>query len=908
MPLPTGTVTFLFTDIEASTRLWEAEPETMRAAVARHDALLREAIEGHAGHVFKTSGDGFCVAFARATDALAAALSAQAALGAEPWPTSAPLRARMALCTGEAEARQGDYFGPPLNRCARILAAGHGGQVLLAQSVVDLVRDWLPPDVSLQSLGEHRLRDLTRPEPLAQLRHPDLLADFPPLRSLSTFPNNLPVQASSFIGRKREIDEIESLLKGTRLLTLTGAGGCGKTRLALQAAGDLLESYPDGAWLVELASLSDPAFVPEALLSALRVPEVPGRSANQLLCEYLRHRSLLLLLDNCEHVLDACAPLADALLRVSPGLRLLATSRQVLGIAGETAYRVPSLGLPDVGKLPPADALRQYEAIQLFADRAAAARPDFVLDLHTAPLVAQLCQRLDGMPLALELAAARLRALPLGVLADRLNDRFRLLTGGSRAALPRQQTLQATVEWSHRLLSEPERVLLRRLAVFAGGWTLEAAEAVAAGGAIDPSDVLELLSHLVEQSMVVMDPADHEARYRLLLTIRQYAADRLLQAGEAEAVRDRHLDCYLGLARQSYRELYGEHRADWLRRLDAEDDNLRAALQWALDRHPEAGLEFATAAARYWRFRGYYREGSAWLTRMLAAAPDAPPALRAAALIAAGNVIWYLGDYPRTQSLVEAGLALLPETGNASDRSRGEALAMLGAIAMVRGNTDGATVLFEQALAAYDAAGQPAAWVQAELAACAAHQGDYARAEELFEQALAHFRDRGDPLALATVIEKRGWAAHCRGNYAGALPALEEALALYRAHDHQRGVSGTLVHLGQVRCALAETAGAEAAFAECLAICRQTQDEDIARHALRGLGTIAGTRHQPERLARLFGAAEAIDDALGAQPPDASPLAPARAARGEAAFAALWAEGRAMSLNDAIEYALPPPL
>src|SRR5262245_27401277 len=531
----------------------------MRAALARHDALLRRAMRGHGGHVVKPTGDGLHAAFARAPDALGAALAAQRALAAEPWGLPTPLRARLGLHTGAAEERDGDYFGPAVNRAARVMQAGHGGQVLLSAVTAGLVRGELPAGAGLRDLGEHRLKDLLEPEGLVQLLAPGLPEHFPAPRTLGTHPNNLPLQLTSFVGRARALAAVHDLLGRARLLTLTGAGGCGKTRLALQAAAEAVDAHPDGVWFVDLAPLADAALLPAAVLAALGLQETPGRPAMAALVEHLRLRGLLLVVDNCEHLVDACARLVDALLRACPRLAVLATSREMLSVPGEAAWRVPSLALPDAwAPTPAADDLARYEAIALFVERARLVQSDFVLAAANADAVRQVCGRLDGIPLALELAAARVRVLPVEQIAARLDDRFRLLTGGSRTALRRQQTLKALVDWSYDLLSGAERAVLRRLAVFSGGWALGAGEAVCADdpGAgpsdavadVDRAEVLDVLTALVDKSLVQAEPRAGEERYRLLETIRQYAEDKLLDAGEAAAVRARHRDWCLALA------------------------------------------------------------------------------------------------------------------------------------------------------------------------------------------------------------------------------------------------------------------------------------------------------------------------------------------------------------------------
>ena len=504
---PTGTVTFLFTDIEGSTKLWEQHPDSMRPALARHDHLLRQSIEANNGYVFKTMGDAFCAAFATAPEAVQAALTAQRLLTAEVWETETSLRVRMALHTGIAEERDGDYFGQALNRVARLLATGHGGQTLLSGATQELTRDHLPLAASLLDLGQRRLKDLGRPEIVFQLRHPALSADFPPLRSLDNpdLPNNLPLQVASFIGREKETTDVKFLLAKTRLLTLTGSGGSGKTRLALQVAADLLDQYFDGVWLVELATLSDPALVPQAVADVLGVQEQVGQAITRTLKDALYSKSLLLVLDNCEHLVAACASLAADLLGNCPHVHLLSTSREPLNIAGEQTFRVPSLSLPDPKQTQTVETVSQYEAVRLFIERVQAVQPSFMVTNTNAPAVAQVCWRLDGIPLAIELAAARVRSLSVEDVNTRLDNRFRLLTGGARNSLPRQQTLRALIDWSYDLLTEAEKTLLRRLSVFAGGWTLPAAEAVgvgkdAANAGVAGWEVVDLLTSLVDKS------------------------------------------------------------------------------------------------------------------------------------------------------------------------------------------------------------------------------------------------------------------------------------------------------------------------------------------------------------------------------------------------------------------------
>ena len=577
--LPTGTVTFLFTDIEGSTTLLQRLGDRRYAEIlAEHQRLLRDAFAKGNGREIDTQGDASLVAFSRARDALAAAVAAQQALMKYPWPDGASLRVRMGLHTGEPLSRETGYVGIDVHRAARIAAAGHGGQILLSDAVSSLTARDLPQGVSLRDLGSHRLKDLQEPEHILQVVCPDLPSEFPRLRSLDASPNNLPRQLTSFIGREKEIAEVKRLLSRTCLLTLTGAGGAGKTRLALQVAADVAEQYPDGVWLVELAPLSDPALVPVALAAAVGIRDQAGRGLPLVLSEYLQSRHVLLIVDNCEHLIEACAPLVDTLVRSCPHIRVLATSQEALSIAGETAWRVPSLPVPDPAHLPSVGELSGVAAVRLFVDRAAAVAPGFALTSQNARAIVQTCSRLDGIPLAIELAAARIKVLTPQEIAARLDDRFRLLVGSSRGSVPRQQTLQAVMDWSYGLLSAPEQAVLRRFSAFSGGATLQAAEAVCAGDGVEPSNVLALLAQLVDKSLVLTEAHDEATRYRMLETTRQFGLDRLKESGKADIVFGRHLDWCVRLAEEANAQMWGPELPTWLTRLEVEHDNFRGAL------------------------------------------------------------------------------------------------------------------------------------------------------------------------------------------------------------------------------------------------------------------------------------------------------------------------------------------
>jgi predicted ATPase/class 3 adenylate cyclase len=575
--LPSGTVTFLFTDIEGSTRLWEEHPDAMQGALARHDALVRAAIAAHGGFVVKTTGDGFHAAFAVAADAVDVAVAAQLALAAEPWGETGPLRVRMGVHTGAAEVRDGDYYGTALNRAARLMSVGHGGQVLASLATNELMRG---SGVEFLDLGSHHLRDLGEPERIFQVLHPGLNTEFAPLRSLNSYATNLPLQMTSFVGRGRELVEITKAFDDNRVVTLTGVGGVGKTRLAVQVGAELLTRFGDGVWLCELGPLADRGLVPEVVAAALGVQQRPGMSPAESILAACKNRKLVLVLDNCEHLLDAAARLVETMVRACPGVCVLATSREGLGVSGERILVVRSLGLPATYGLP-GDRAETADAVRLFCDRAISARDEFVLGVDNIDAVAQICGRLDGIPLAIELAAARVRMMTPGEIAERLDERFRLLTGGARTAVERHQTLRQAVDWSYDLLEPREQELLNRLGVFAGGFTLDAAESVAAGGGIETFDVLDGLGQLVDKSLVVADTTPSGTRYRLLETIRQYALERLEDADETDTTRRRHATWFAGFVAEASAGTQGPDEATWQKHFDREFDNVRAALTWA---------------------------------------------------------------------------------------------------------------------------------------------------------------------------------------------------------------------------------------------------------------------------------------------------------------------------------------
>ena len=639
--------------------MWDAHPEAMRSALATHDELLNKAVETHDGRIFKHTGDGIAAAFAVASDAIYAAADAQRAMAAAGHPDVGVLRIRAAVHSGEAEERDDDFFGPPLNRVARLLSAAHGGQVLVSLVTERLSGTSLREDLSLVDLGEHRLRDLTQPERVFQLTGADLVSDFPDLLTPDIVPNNLPTMTTSFVGRDQELAEVEKLIRGARLVTITGVGGAGKTRLALQTAASFGDEFPDGIWLVELAAITDPSIVPSATASALNVGEQAGRSIVESLIDYLSARTALIIIDNCEHVITEAADLVDAILKGAPDCTVVTTSRELLGVGGEVAFGMRSMSLPESDDQVDVAELGRYDAVRLFMERAAASQPGLRIGSDNAAAVSEICRRLDGMPLAVELAAARLRSFSPQQIAEHLDQRFRLLTGGSRTALPRQQTLSAAIDWSYQLLEPIERLLFEKLSVFQGGFTLAAAEQVCVDQSLDGFDVLELIPSLVDKSLVAAETHGHEVRYRMLETIRQFARDLLDKSGDADEVRRTHAGFFLELAEAAEPHVRGADEQMWWDRIDADLDNLRQAMLWSLEANePEIGMRIAGAIWRFWWFKVRFSEGISWLERILATGENVADHTRAKALLGLGTLNIFVNQTEQATELLEQSLGL----------------------------------------------------------------------------------------------------------------------------------------------------------------------------------------------------------------------------------------------------------
>jgi len=929
-PIPTGTVTLLFTDIEGSTRIWDAEPEAMTVALRRHDEILRGAIEQAGGYVFKTMGDAFCAAFSTAEAAVSAAVAAQRALSGQEWPTKQPIGVRMALHTGACEERDNDYFGPAVNRVARLESVAHGGQVLLSGATAELVSEALPDGVTLRDLGAHRLRDLGRPEQVFQLEAAFLPADFPPLTSLDNpdLPNNLPGQLSAFIGREHELAEVRSLAASERLVTLTGSGGSGKTRLALQTAVELLDSALDGVWFAELASLTDGDQVAGAVAAALQLPDHSGPAVLASVLEVLSDQDVVIVLDNCEQVIDDAAKFCERVIRYCPHVRFLATSREPLGIEGERVYRVPSMSLPPPDAISAAD-LAGSDSVKLFVERARSHEPQFVLDDAAAPLVATICRRLDGIPLALELAAARLSSMSLRHLSDRLDQRFRLLTGGSRNALPRQQTLQATVDWSFDLLSPAERETMRRLSVFAGGFELEAAEAICAADEIDVIDVTDLLGSLVDKSLVLAEriaadgrpgePGGETVRYRLLETVRQYAALELFKsAGDAEltAIRDRHAAFYLRIAREAGPALTGRRQGYWLRRLDADWDNLRSVFGYlAAEGRTGDLLRLGVALERFALSRAQ-PEVLSFLRAAVDRDDSGVSVLAASAQLATSALLDTLRHADPSARLAargyaERGLAMAEVIADPVLQARG--LGLLSDLVFADGDLDRVRELAGQAVAVARTTGDRQLLGET-LKSLAAAEPSADENRRLRAEALDCFRQSGDELLAASELHQLYVLDIAQGALGQARAHLDAAIAAAERLGDEMYLYFFREDLAILLLIEGKPAEAAPMVRRCAQVARRSGIRLDVCEVLFGAACCAAWQGDELKAARLYGAADvrigyALADGSITWSSMEEQLRLAEQSRlreqmGEAQFSEAYRQGAALSRQQAVELAL----
>jgi predicted ATPase/class 3 adenylate cyclase/predicted negative regulator of RcsB-dependent stress response len=886
-PLPSGTVTFLFTDIEGSTKIAQQYPQQWETLRARHHAILHQAMQAHNGYVFQIIGDAFCVAFHTAIDALNAAVLAQRLFQQEPW-SPAPIKVRIGINTGTAQVsgddpRSGGYTGyTNLVRVQRVMSVAYGGQSLLSNTSAELVRVDFPDGVTLRDLGEHRLKGLLNPEHLWQVAAPDLPQDFPPLQSLNAIPNNLPIQLTSFIGREQEMVRVKELLNGARLVSLTGAGGAGKTRLALQVAADLIDEFPDGVWFVELAPLTGPGLIPQTVASLLGLREEAGRPALTMLSDYLRAKTSLFILDNCEHLIDACAKFADAILHAAPKIKIFATSREALGI-GETAYRVPSLSLPptDFQSLRDFGNLTHYEAVRLFIDRALAVKTDFTVTNANAPAVAQICHQLDGIPLAIELAAASVDLLSLQEINKGMDNRFRLLTGGSRTKLPRHQTLKRCLDWSWDLLSEEEQVLFRRLSVFAGTWTMEDAEQVCShqlpmnsnpsslgtgNRLLTTNSVFNVLASLVRKSLVSVEAREDVTRYRLLETIRLYALERLTAAGEATRFAARHRDWYLYLAETFESDARAKKPTpNWIARLASDVDNLRATLELCLAETDgaEKGLRMSGALGRFWEKQNALTEGREWLRKFIDLTINSSDVLsRARALYWAGKLAQSQGDHAKAITFFDQCLKI--ETQDNLDLA--QTYSERGVAFFRLADYESAAKDLERALQLGKTIGDPVIVARAHMVLGNIYHehGDFDRAIENHRRALEKFREAGYLPQAAAALNNIARIYVALTDYDQAIELYTQAIQMNEKLKNYNGLAVNYINLSEIQVDLGNCSEATDLLNKCLeiaerlgndyfkavawgdiAICRLNQGElesalDFAERALELIRKVQG--------------------------------------------------------------------
>ncbi|HVU66246.1 MAG TPA: tetratricopeptide repeat protein [Ktedonobacteraceae bacterium] len=905
---PTGTITFLFTDIEGSTVRWEHFPERMRETLERHDTLLRRLMEDHGGFVFKTAGDAFYVAFSTAPEALKAAIEAQRALNRETWPDEiSPLRVRMAIHTGAAEHRHNDYFGQPLNHVARTLSAGHGGQILLSAITQKLVVDTLPADITLLDLGKHFLKDIELPRHIFQVNAAGLPAVFPPLKTLDHHPNNLPVQLTPFVGRQHMLAKITHLLQqeDIRLLTLIGPGGIGKTRLGLQAAAQLTDTFPNGIFFVDLSTTYNPDTVLSVISQTLGIKEAGTKPLLERLKELLNGH-ILLLLDNFEQVTEA-APFLPELLAYCPGLKVLVTSRTALALTGEHEYYVEPLTCPQSAHTLDLNALMEYESIALFIQRARNVKLDFQVTRGNAPMIVEICNRLDALPLAIELAAARIKMLPPQAMLKHLNRRLQLLKDEKRDRTKRQQTLRGAIAWSYDLLNQDEKKLFAQLAVFNGGCTLDAIITVCPCVEELADDPLDVLTSLIDKSLLrLQEREEEEPRFRMLHTIRDFALEQMASFGNEAEIQRRHFAYYLNLAEEAAPALTGTEQQLRLEQLDSELDNLHAALWWAAQQpQSDPGARLPAALWRFWLMRGYLHEGRHWLDTFLSQASE-PTITRGRLLEGASVLACRQKDYERASVLASEALEL-GRALNSQETLAGASIS-LAEIASMRGEHEQATALFEESLTIRRALGDKrgTASLLNNLGNVSLRQGQLDQAIALFEESQALLRAVGDQQALASVLNNLGEVERRRDNQERANLLYEESLKISRRLKYTWGIAAALNNLGSIACTQGNYVYALGVYKESLDLFHQLGDKLGIALSFEGLAEIAYAQKQLEQAALLLAHAEMLRQSIGTRALQLESTArenmsaTLRSALGSEVFESLWDRGKSSQLDEAI--------
>jgi len=858
MNIPTGTVTFLFTDIEGSTKLSQEFPETLQSALEKHFTIMRAAIESNNGFVFEIVGDAFCCAFQNADDAVKAAVDAQINLrkekclpagGGEQAGIDALMKVRIGIHSGKAEWSEtgNTYMGYiTLARTARVMSASYGEQIIVSNNTYDLARDKFAAiqekNVSFRDLGERRLKDVIQPIRLYQLVSHGLREDFPPLKTLDARPNNLPIQLSSFIGREDVMKQVKNFLNQTRLLTLIGSGGSGKTRLALQVGADVIDDFANGVFIIELAPVSDPSLIMQTLMNSLGVKEEPGRSLEESLTSYLKAKEMLIILDNCEHLINDCANLAERLLSNCPTLKIISTSREALNCSGEQTYKVPTLSLPNTYINNTPENLTQFESVRLFIERALSVNTNFQLNNNNAPALAEICRRLDGIPLAIELAAARIKVLTLEQILNRLGDRFRLLSRGTRTALPRQQTLRALIDWSYDLLSEDEKILWNRLSVFNGGWTLESAEEICSDDEINKSEILDLLSQLVEKSIIIYDEVMD--RYKILETIKQYGKEKLKNSNQSEIILSNYLNYFLEYSESTEFKLDGSRAQIWLENLEAEHDNLQFAIDWSTKSgFSESGARISGALGKYWHIRGHYSTGRGLLESVLDNATDISKSSLANVLNWAGILATHQGENEIAQKYCVKSLVLRRELGDESGIAK--TLNSLGILQSAWSNYEQAKKFYEESLSISLklADKNEIASSQSNLGKVQKVLGNFEQAQEHLDACYAIYLETGNKRGIADSLYSLGNLAYEQEKYDQAQKYFDESLVLRREMGNKRGIAESLNNLGSLASDMGNYEQALNYFEQSLALRLELGEKRAIASSLYNLGIINAETH-----------------------------------------------------------------
>ena len=855
MDKPTGKVTFLFTDIEGSTRLAQEFPDILQSALERHHSILQKAIESNNGFIFEIVGDAFCSAFEKAEDAVKAAVDAQTDLSNEKW-NDFKIKIRIGIHSGNAEWNGKTYMGYiVLARTARVMSAAYGEQILISKDAYELCiskpgfgNEEGGSNISFRDLGERRLKDVIEPIRLFQVASKELKEEFPPLMTLDARPNNLPVQLSGFIGRVDEIKHAKKLLKDNRLLTLTGAGGLGKTRFSLQAAADLIDDFANGVWFVELAAVSDPVFLPITIINDLGLKEEQKKSPEETLTGHLKDKEILIILDNCEQIIESCAKLTENLLLTCPKLKVIATSREALNCKGEQTYRIMPLTQPDPNHKNTPEQLTQYESVRLFIERALAVNPKFRVTNENAAALAEVCFRLDGIPLALELAATRTKILSIEKIHERLDNRFNLLTGGKRTALPRQQTLRALIDWSYDLLSENEKILWSRLSVFTGGWTLDAAEEICSDETISKNDILDLLSQLTEKSVIIYD--DKKDRYRILESLKQYGIEKLSDGNE---IFIKHLNYFLELSEKAKPELLGENTKFWMHKIEADHSNFISAIEWSVRNvNKEKGMNTASALGRFWNITGQYSTGIRLIEIILESAGTSGISSKINVLKWIGSFKSFQGDYEQAKKYYEESLVICKEIGDKSGIAG--SLHNQGNVALSQGDYEKAKKYYEESLAIYKEIGDKTGIASPifSLGYLALNQGDYEQAKKYFEESLIIKKEIGNKDGISRAIVNLGNVAYYKGDYELAKKYYKECLHICKEIGFKIGIAASISNLGNVASNQGDYEQAKKYFEESLYIRKEIGSKNGIAESINNLGNVAYDQGDYKLAKKLF--------------------------------------------------------